>query len=51
MKYWGRMGALWGGLWGLLLGAALFWMPGIGALLVASPLAASIVRIKGDSHE
>ena len=22
MKYWGKLGALWGGLWGLLLGAA-----------------------------
>ena len=43
MKYWGKMGALWGGLWGLLFGAAFFWVPGLGPLLVAGPLAASIV--------
>ncbi len=43
MKYWGKMGALWGGFWGLLFGAAFFWVPGIGPLLVAGPLVASIV--------
>lgn len=43
MKYWGKMGAFWGGLWGLLVGAAFFWVPGIGPLLVAGPLAAWIV--------
>lgn len=43
MKYWGKMGAFWGGLWGLLFGAAFFWVPGLGPLLVAGPLAAWIV--------
>jgi hypothetical protein len=43
MKYWGKMGAFWGGLWGLLFGAAFFWVPGIGPLLVAGPLVAWIV--------
>ena len=43
MKYWGKLGAVWGGLWGLLFGAAFFWVPGLGPLLVAGPLAASIV--------
>lgn len=43
MKYWGKTGAFWGGLWGLLFGAAFFWVPGIGPLLVAGPLAAWIV--------
>src|ERR1700689_1608721 len=38
MKYWGKMGAFWGGFWGLLLGAAFFWVPGVGQLLVAGPL-------------
>src|SRR5271155_4930828 len=37
------MGAFWGGLWGLLVGAAFFWVPGVGPLLVAGPLAAWIV--------
>jgi hypothetical protein len=43
MQYWGKMGAFWGGLWGLLFGAAFFWLPGVGPLLVAGPLAAWIV--------
>jgi hypothetical protein len=43
MKYWGKWGAFWGGLWGLLLGAAFFAVPGVGPVLVAGPLAASIV--------
>jgi hypothetical protein len=30
-------------LWGLLLGSAFFWVPGIGPILVAGPLAASIL--------
>ena len=30
MKYWGKMGAFWGGLWGLLFGAAFFAVPGLG---------------------
>jgi hypothetical protein len=43
MKYWGKAGAFWGGLWGLLFGAAFFWVPGIGPLLVAGPVAAWII--------
>jgi hypothetical protein len=43
MKYWGKMGAFWGGIWGLLFGSAFFWVPGIGPLLVAGPLASSII--------
>jgi uncharacterized membrane protein len=43
VKYWGKMGAFWGGLWGLLLGAAFFWVPGIGPIVVAGPLVSWIV--------
>jgi uncharacterized membrane protein len=43
MKYWGRMGAFWGGFWGLLFGSALFAIPGLGPILVAGPLVAWIV--------
>jgi hypothetical protein len=43
MKYWGKMGALWGGFWGLLFGSAAFMIPGIGPLLVAGPLVGWIV--------
>jgi uncharacterized membrane protein len=43
MMYWGKMGAFWGGFWGLLVGSAFFWVPGIGQLLVAGPLVMWIV--------
>src|ERR1700734_893215 len=43
MKYWGKMGVFWGGIWGLLFGAAFFVVPGIGPVLVAGPLVAWIV--------
>lgn len=43
MKYWGKLGAFWGGLWGLLFGAAFFAIPGIGPVLVAGPLVSWIV--------
>lgn len=34
---WGGIGAFWGSLWGLLLGAAFFWIPGFGPVAVAGP--------------
>ena len=34
VKYWGKLGAFWGGLWGLLFGSAFFVIPGIGPLVV-----------------
>ena len=43
MKYWGKLGAFWGGFWGLLFGSAFFWVPGFGQILVAGPLVAAIV--------
>jgi hypothetical protein len=43
MKSWGGMGAFWGGLWGLLFGAGLFLIPGIGPILVAGPILAALV--------
>ncbi|QEL19885.1 general stress protein [Limnoglobus roseus] len=43
MLYWGKLGAFWGGVWGLLIGSAFFWVPGVGPLLVAGPLVAGIV--------
>ena len=32
MMYWGKLGAFWGGFWGLLFGSAFFWVPGVGPL-------------------
>lgn len=43
MKYWGKVGAFWGGFWGLLFGSAAFAIPGIGPILVAGPLVGWIV--------
>ena len=43
LKYWGKVGAFWGGFWGLLFGSAFFAIPGLGAVLVAGPLVAWIV--------
>jgi hypothetical protein len=40
---WGKTGAFWGGLWGMLFGSALFVIPGIGPLFAAGPLVAWIV--------
>ena len=43
MKYWGTVGAFWGGFWGLLFGAAAFTVPGLGPILVAGPLVGWII--------
>lgn len=43
VKSWGGIGAFWGGLWGLLFGAAFFWIPGLGPLAVAGPFLHAIV--------
>ena len=43
MKYWGKVGAFWGGFWGLLFGSAFFAIPGLGPILVAGPLVSWIV--------
>ncbi len=43
MKYWGKVGAFWGGFWGLLFGSGLFLIPGVGPILVAGPLVAWII--------
>ena len=43
MMYWGKLGAFWGGLWGMLFGSAFFFVPGVGPLVVAGPLVTWIV--------
>jgi len=43
MKYWGKVGAFWGGFWALLFGSGMFVIPGLGPILVAGPLVAWIV--------
>jgi hypothetical protein len=43
IKHWGRHGAFWGGIWGLLVGAAAFVIPGVGPVMVAGSAVAWIV--------
>ena len=43
MRYWGSVGAFWGGFWGLLFGSAAFAIPGLGPILVAGPLVGWII--------
>ena len=38
VKYWGKLGAFWGGIWGLLFGSAFFFVPGVGPVMVFGPL-------------
>lgn len=43
MMFWGGLGAFWGGLWGMLFGSALFFIPVVGPLVVMGPLVGWIV--------
>jgi hypothetical protein len=43
VKAWGKTGAFWGGIWGLLFGSAFFFIPGVGPLFMAGPLVGWIV--------
>jgi hypothetical protein len=43
MMYWGKTGAFWGGLWGLLFGSAFFLIPGLGPIIAAGPVVTWIV--------
>ena len=45
MMAWGKFGAFWGGVWGLLFGSAFFVIPGVGPLLMAGPVVAAIVSV------
>ena len=49
MKFWGKRGAFWGGLWGMLFGSALFMIPGIGHVMVLGALANWIVGALGEA--
>ena len=43
MMAWGKTGAFWGSIWGLMFGSAFFLLPGVGPLLAAGPLVGWIV--------
>ena len=43
VKFWGKNGAFWGGLWGLLFGGLFVSVPGVGPVVVLGYLAAMIL--------
>lgn len=43
IKSWGGVGAFWGGIWGLLLAPAVFFLPGLGLLAMAGPVVTALV--------
>jgi hypothetical protein len=43
IRYWGKLGAFWGGFWGLLFGSAFFFVPGIGPIVVGGPIVSWII--------
>ncbi|OOG58709.1 DUF1269 domain-containing family protein [Polaromonas sp. C04] len=43
MKTWGGIGAFWGGIWGLLLAPAVFFLPGVGLVAMAGPVVSMLV--------
>jgi hypothetical protein len=48
MVGWGKMGALWGGLWGLITGAlGMFLVPGLGPVIAAGPIAEALIGAVG----
>jgi len=44
IRYWGLQGAFWGGVCGLLVGLAFFWVPGFGPLAAAGPIVGLLIR-------
>jgi hypothetical protein len=43
IKYWGRHGGVWTGMWGLMIGSTLLWIPGLGPMRIAGPLVTWII--------
>ncbi len=43
MATWGKLGAFWGWIWGLLFGSALLIIPGVGPVVVGGPIVGWIV--------
>jgi uncharacterized membrane protein len=43
LRFWGTLGAFWGGFLGLLFGSAFFFIPGVGQVIVFGPLVSWII--------
>jgi hypothetical protein len=42
MKHWGKYGAFWGGIWGLIVGSALLVVPAVGPVFIAGAVVAAL---------
>jgi len=43
VKYWGRSGAFWGSIFGILVAPAFFWIPGIGPILTGGLIGSALM--------
>jgi hypothetical protein len=43
VKYWGKEGVFWGGVFGLLFAPAFFWIPGIGPILTGGLIGSALM--------
>jgi len=43
VRHWGKLGAFWGGLFGLLLAPAFFWIPGVGPVLTGGVIGSALM--------
>jgi len=43
IKSWGKAGAFWGSIWGMLLAPAVFLVPGLGLMVMAGPIVSILV--------
>lgn len=43
VKTWGGIGAFWGSIWGMLIGPAVFLLPGLGVVALAGPVVSLLV--------
>ena len=47
-NFWGSQNDFWGEMWGMLLGAGMFWIPGLGPIVISGPLVAALVNVLED---
>jgi len=45
VKYWGKNGAFWGGIFGILFAPAFFWIPGIGPILTGGVIGSLLMGV------
>ncbi|HEY5375899.1 MAG TPA: hypothetical protein VIK01_19605 [Polyangiaceae bacterium] len=45
VKYWGKNGAFWGGVFGILFAPAFFWIPGIGPILTGGVIGSLLMGV------